>query len=66
MMLVKPGLNLVLPLGALCAAVFLAGAPARAQNPTSAANPYYGSITAQPLTDQTLNLSLDDAVTRGL
>lgn len=38
----------------------------RAQNPTSADNPFYGSVTAQPLSDQTLQLSLDDAIRRGL
>lgn len=53
-----------------CAAVFLAGAGvvagAQAPNPTSAANPYFGSVTAQPLNNETLKLSLDDAVGRGL
>ena len=51
-----------------CAVVFLAGAAAGAQapNPTSAANPFFGSVTAQPLSDETLKLSLDDAVQRGL
>ena len=47
----------------------LAGAcalTARAQNPSSADNPFYGSVTTQPLTDQTLQLSLDDAIRRGL
>lgn len=39
---------------------------ARAQNPSSAANPFYGSVTAQPASDQTLHLSLDDAIRRGL
>lgn len=37
-----------------------------AQNPSSAANPFYGSVTAQPVTDAPLKLSLDDAVQRGL
>lgn len=36
-----------------------------AQNPTSATNPFYGSVTA-PRTDQTLHLSLDDAIRDGL
>jgi hypothetical protein len=51
----------------ICAALFLAGAGAWAQgsNPSSAANPYFGSVTAQPVTDETLKLSLDDAVRRG-
>ena len=35
-------------------------------NPSSAANPFYGSVTAHPATDETLQLSLDDAVRRGL
>lgn len=39
---------------------------AQAPNPSSAANPFYGSVTAQPATDGTLNLSLDEAVKRGL
>lgn len=37
-----------------------------AQNPSSAGNPFWGSVTAQPATDQTIQLSLDDAVRRGL
>jgi outer membrane protein TolC len=43
-------------------------APAWSQgsNPTSAANPFYGSVTAQPRTSEMLKLSLDDAVRRGL
>jgi outer membrane protein TolC len=49
-------------------ALSLASAPARAQagNPSSAANPFYGSVTAQPATDDTLKLSLDEAVSLGL
>jgi outer membrane protein TolC len=39
---------------------------ARAQNPTSAANPFYGSVTAQPVSGEPLKLSLDDAIQRGL
>ncbi len=39
---------------------------AQAQNPTSAANPFYGSVTAQPVTGEPLKLSLDDAIQRGL
>jgi outer membrane protein TolC len=42
------------------------GARAHAQNPTSAANPFWGSVTAQPVTGEPLKLSLDDAVERGL
>jgi hypothetical protein len=39
---------------------------AQAPNPSSAANPFWGSITAHPATDETLKLSLDEAVKRGL
>jgi outer membrane protein TolC len=39
---------------------------AQAPNPSSAANPFYGSVTAHPATDETLQLSLDEAVKRGL
>jgi len=35
------------------------------QNPTSASDPYWGSITVEPVSDQTIKLSLDDAVQRG-
>jgi outer membrane protein TolC len=35
-------------------------------NPTSAANPFFGSVTAQPRTSEIIKLSLDDAVRRGL
>jgi outer membrane protein TolC len=39
---------------------------AQTENPTSANNPFYGSVTAQPVTDDALQLSLDDAIRRGL
>jgi outer membrane protein TolC len=42
-----------------------ASAYAQAQNPSSAANPYWGSVTVQPATDEILKLSLDDAIRRG-
>jgi outer membrane protein TolC len=42
------------------------GASAQAPNPSSATNPYYGSITAHPATDDVIRLSLDDAIHRGL
>jgi outer membrane protein TolC len=48
------------------ASVLLVAAAARAQNPSSANDPFYGSVTAQPVTGETLKLSLDDAVRRGL
>jgi outer membrane protein TolC len=35
-------------------------------NPSSATNPYFGSVTAHPRTDGTIKLSLDDAVRQGL
>jgi outer membrane protein TolC len=35
-------------------------------NPSSAANPFYGSVTLRPATDEVLQLSLDEAVRRGL
>ena len=59
-----------MPMFALGAFVALACGPlaARAQsgNASSATNPYWGSVTAQPVTGETLKLSLDDAVKRGL
>ncbi|HEY6846385.1 MAG TPA: TolC family protein [Terracidiphilus sp.] len=39
---------------------------AQGQNPSSATNPYYGSITVQPVTSEPLRLSLDQAVAMGL
>ena len=56
----------------LVACLALAGAallttPVRAQmNPSSAQNPYYGSVTVTPVTDEPLRLSLDDAIQMGL
>lgn len=44
---------------------FAVWAPAQ-QNPSSATDPFWGSVTAQPATDETIRLSLDDAVQRGL
>ncbi len=43
-----------------------AAALAQGQNPSSAANPFYGSVTAEPVTSEPLKLSLDDAIQRGL
>lgn len=51
---------------ALCAALCLGGVRAIAQNPSSADNPFYGSVTVQALSSEPLRLSLDEAVTRGL
>ena len=56
-------------LGIMCiAALSCVCAPAQimAPNPSSAANPFYGSITAHTVSDQPLKLSLDDAIRRGL
>jgi outer membrane protein TolC len=39
---------------------------AQGPNPSSAANPFFGSVTARPVNDETLKLSLDDAIARGL
>ena len=50
---------------AVFAAVALC-AQAGAQNPTSAENPFWGSVTAQPVSGEPLKLSLDDAIQRGL
>ena len=52
----------LLGLVGLCAGVGMA----QAQNPTPAANPFFGSVTAQPSTSEPLRLALDDAVQRGL
>jgi len=52
-----------------CALLALAaGVPtlrAQSPNPTSAANPFFGSILARPASADTLKLSLDDAVRMG-
>jgi outer membrane protein TolC len=48
----------------------LAGLPvaghAQVPNPSSAANPFFGSVTAHPATDELLRLSLDEAIALGL
>ena len=46
----------------------LTAAPLCAQgpSPTSATNPFYGSVTLHPATDDTLKLSLDEAIGMGL
>ena len=55
---------------ALVSTLALAGAggrlAAQGPNPTSAANPFFGSVTARPASDETLKLSLDDAIGLGL
>src|SRR5579862_4618945 len=53
----------------LAAAILAEGAllaHAQGQNPTSETNPFWGSVTAQPVSGTPLKLSLDDAVHRGL
>ncbi len=50
----------------VCAGVGLAANASAQENPSSAANPFYGSVTVQMVTDEPLRLSLDDAVRRGL
>ena len=51
-----------------CVLFVLGSVVLRAQiaNPSSAQNPFYGSVTAHPVTDETIRLSLDDAVKMGL
>jgi outer membrane protein TolC len=39
---------------------------AQASNPTSASNPFFGSVLAHPATDETMKLSLDEAIRMGL
>ena len=57
-----------LELSALFLTLALAGTALSAQtpNPSSATNPFYGSVTAHPATDEILKLSLDEAVRMGL
>ena len=40
--------------------------PAQTQNPSSATNPFYGSVTLRPASEETLKLSLDQAIDLGL
>ena len=44
----------------------VSAASAQELNPTSAVNPFFGSVTAGKVSDETLKLSLDEAVRRGL
>jgi outer membrane protein TolC len=60
-----PGFRAALALaGALW--VFCALGHAQAPNPTSATNPFFGSVTAHPATDEVVRLSLDEAIALGL
>jgi outer membrane protein TolC len=47
-------------------ALAAAGLRAQQDNPSSATNPYYGSITLHAATQETLKLSLDEAIAMGL
>jgi len=51
---------------ALLASLAIACRCAQAQNPTSATNPFLGSVTASPATQGVLRLTLDGAIGRGL
>ena len=53
----------------ILAALALVYAPAlhaQGPNPTSAVNSFFGSVTARPVSDEPLKLSLDDAIALGL
>jgi outer membrane protein TolC len=64
----QPQNPVLLPASALLAVLVLsaAGAAAQAPNPTSATNPFFGSVTAHPASDEALRLSLDEAISMGL
>lgn len=73
MMEVKETGNLVfmrMKMRGFCAALAMSSVCAslhgQTANPTSAANPFYGSVTARPVSDEALRLSLDQAVRMGL
>src|SRR5262249_14216496 len=60
-----PALARSLAIGLVCLA-WSSTAFGQAANPSSADNPFYGSVTAQAVSDEPLRLSLDDAIRRGL
>jgi outer membrane protein TolC len=64
----QSGLRRAVP--AILVALALAGASgalhSHRPNPTSASNPFFGSVTARPVSDEPLKLSLDDAIALGL
>ena len=64
----QSGLRRAVP--AILVALALAGASgalhSQRPNPTSASNPFFGSVTARPVSDEPLKLSLDDAIALGL
>ena len=49
-----------------CLAALAPSSRAQMSNPSSSSNPFYGSVTVQPVTGDILKLSLDDAIRRGL
>jgi len=54
---------------AILAILVLAGVSslyAQRPNPTSAASPFFGSVTARPVSDETLKLTLEEAIALGL
>jgi outer membrane protein TolC len=51
---------------ALALSGVMACAQVQAPNPSSTANPFYGSVTVHTISDEPIRLSLDDAVRRGL
>ena len=51
---------------ALAVSGVMACAQVQAPNPSSTANPFYGSVTVHTISDEPIRLSLDDAVRRGL
>jgi len=55
----------LLAAGLLCLAS-ASSAFGQARNPSSAVNPFHGSVTVQMTSDEPLKLSLDDAIRRGL
>jgi len=57
----SPALGAVLVFAAAAACLH-----AQAPNPTSAANPFFGSVTVRPASDEALRLSLDAAIALGL
>ena len=65
---VVPGLfaAVMLAAGAAPGAFPSGRAYAQEPNPSSAENPFWGSVTAQPVSVEPLQLSLDDAIQRGL
>lgn len=61
-----PRPRLILCFALVCGACAVTPLHAQSSNPSSASNPFYGSVTVAPATDDTIKLSLDDAIRRGL